>query len=186
MTLSTGLSLQSTHIPGYLRNPGDCEPEPLIGLLNSAQMTSGSVSYFILINCLPFDMSINKHFSKFWQAFIHPRVIIFILIGTGIIFLTFFTDSNGLEIAISGIASVFIGIGVNNLSAIETHWKDEQKLKEKVGLSLKVMNMVKSKIDRLHFEIKTGNCRGIQTEFEELNQFIDLGIQLIKEEKLLD
>ena len=81
-------------------------------------------------------MTIKKDFSRFWRAFSHPRVFVFMLAGIVIIFLTFFTSSNALEIAISSIASVFIGIGVNNFSSFETHLKDDQKLKQKNHLVL--------------------------------------------------
>lgn len=46
------------------------------------------------------------------------------VVGIMVISFTFFTDSNAMEIAISAMASVFIGIGVNNFSALETHYKD--------------------------------------------------------------
>ena len=97
-------------------------------------------------------------------------------------FLTFLTNDNALEIAISGMASVFIGIGVNNLSSLETHLKDEQKIKLKTGHLLQVMEITRSQISRLAKE--TGNEGGskIKDELTELEQLIRLGIQLIKED----
>lgn len=55
-------------------------------------------------------MKLRKSIQHFQKIFFHPRVIVFILAGSLIIFLTFFTHNNALEIAISGIASVFIGM----------------------------------------------------------------------------
>lgn len=131
-------------------------------------------------------MNSKKYISKFWQAFIHPRVIIFILIGTGVIFLTFLTDDNALEIAIAGIASVFIGIGVNNLSALETHSKDEQKLKSKMGHTLKVMEIAQSRIKIIHQELNKENCLKMKIELAELEQILNLSIGLIKDEDNLE
>jgi len=131
-------------------------------------------------------MKFNKQIRFFLRYFFHPRVFIFILIGTAVIFLTFLTTSNALEIAISGIASVFIGIGVNNLSFWETHMKDEQKLKSKTEHSIRMLEMVKSQIARMHNEVKTGNYQNIKAEFEGLEQLINLSIQLIKKDESLD
>ena len=131
-------------------------------------------------------MKINKSIRHFLQTFFHPRVFIFILAGTLIIFLTFFTSNNALEIAISGIASVFIGIGVNNLSSFETHLKDERKIQSKIGHTLKVMEITKSRITRLFNEMNAENCSQVKDELAELEQFINLGIQLIKEDSSLD
>lgn len=128
--------------------------------------------YFILV---------NKSFRHFWQTFLHPRVFIFILTGTAIIFFTFLTNNNALEIAISGIASVFIGIGVNNFSSFETHVKDEKKLQTKIGHSLKVMAMAKKRISRLSDQMGTEGCFKIKKELIEIEEFMNLGISLIQE-----
>ena len=127
-------------------------------------------------------MLVNKSFHHFWQTFLHRRVFIFILTGTAIIFFTFLTNNNALEIAISGIASVFIGIGVNNFSSFETHLKDEKKLQTKIGHSLKVMAMVKKRISRLSDELGTEGCFKIKKELIEIEEFMNLGISLIQEE----
>lgn len=82
-------------------------------------------------------MSLNNPIRLFLRYFFHPGVFIFILINTAVIFLTFLAANNALEIALSSIASVFIGIGVNNLSFLDTHMKDEQKMKYKTEHSLK-------------------------------------------------
>lgn len=97
-------------------------------------------------------MSPRKHFHQFWIAFSHPKVFVFILLGAAVIFLTFFTDNNALEIAISGFASVFIGIGVNNFSSFETLMKDKERLKAYVDHSRQLLEMTKSKINRLQSE----------------------------------
>lgn len=54
------------------------------------------------------------------------RVFGFIAMGVFTIFLTFFTNDNALELVISGIASVFIGIGVNNYTVVEDREKQER------------------------------------------------------------
>ncbi len=126
-------------------------------------------------------MKFKINYHLIWQAFRHPRVFLFILVGTLIIFLTFLTQNNALEIAISGIASVFIGIGVNNYSTYETHLIDELKLKSKTEELLRVMEITKSKIHRLTNEIDVENHSKIKLELEELDLFINHGIQLIKE-----
>ena len=100
---------------------------------------------------------LKKYLHRFGQNFLHPRVYIFIFLGSAIIFLTFFTTNNALEIAISGIASVFIGIGVNNFSSLETHQKDEQTIKAKIGHSLKVMEMAHAKIENMETDLTAGN-----------------------------
>ena len=105
----------------------------------------------------------------------------FILAGALIIFLTFLTQNNALEIAISGIASVFIGIGVNNYTSHETHLLDERKLKSKTDELLRVMEITKSKIGRLTNELEEENHSKIRQEVEELDLLINHGIQLINE-----
>ena len=126
-------------------------------------------------------MGIKKSFEAFWQAFIHPRVFIFILTGTAIIFLTFLTDNDAMEIAISGIASVFIGIGVNNYSSFETNLSNEKRLASRVGHSLKIMELAKSQISRIHNELKNGNNQYVNTGIAELEDFMTVSIELIRE-----
>ena len=58
-----------------------------------------------------------------------------------------------MEIAISGFASVFIGIGVNNFSSFETSLKDRERLKAYVDHSRQLLEMTKSKIARLQSEV---------------------------------
>jgi hypothetical protein len=127
-------------------------------------------------------MKIKKNIRHFHQTFFHPRVFVFILTGTLIIFLTFLTTSNALEIAISGIASVFIGIGVNNFSSIEVQIKNDRKLKSKTGHAVRLMEITKEKISRLYNETTGEAISKMKSELLELEQFITLGIQLMKED----
>jgi hypothetical protein len=115
-------------------------------------------------------MSPKKHFHQVWIAFSHPKVFVFILLGAAVIFLTFFTDNNALEIAISGFASVFIGIGVNNFSSFETSMKDKERLKAYVDHSRQLLEMTKSKIARLQSEVSDRkNDKGGLVEIQKLN-----------------
>lgn len=125
-------------------------------------------------------------FQQFRKSFLHPRVFIFILIGTLIIFLTFFTDDNALEIAISGFASVFIGIGVNNFSSIEIHEKEEQKYSSALRQSMEIMELTGTRISRLHKKACTQNCDALEEELADLEQLIDLGIKLMKNENSMN
>ncbi|MFM9911173.1 MAG: hypothetical protein ACKVOW_17670 [Chitinophagaceae bacterium] len=131
-------------------------------------------------------LNLNSSFRHFWKMFLHPRVYIFILAGTAIIFLTFLTNDNALEIAISGIASVFIGIGVNNLSSLETHLKDEKKLNAKINHSLKAMEIVKGRIITIQHQLNKENCFKMKEELFELEKIISLTMGLIKVEETLN
>ncbi|MEO9004955.1 MAG: hypothetical protein ABI288_09470 [Ginsengibacter sp.] len=127
-------------------------------------------------------MTNNKSFKNFLQIVRHPKVVIFMLVGIGIIFLTFLTDNNALEIAISGIASVFIGIAVNNFSIIDTHQTEENKLKPKIAHSLEMMYITINKIKRIQAEINGNDY--IKNELTELEQYMRLAVELIKEAEL--
>ena len=70
------------------------------------------------------------NFKNFVTIIKSPKVWIYILLGVFIMFFTFFTNDNALEIAISGVASIFIGIGVNNFTRVEAQ-RDELKQIEK-------------------------------------------------------
>jgi hypothetical protein len=130
-------------------------------------------------------MKIQKHFIHFWQTFLHARVVIFIFIGADIIFLTFLTRNNALEIAISAVASVFIGIGVNNFSMLETHEKDEQKLKAKTLHFIKALEFIQSRINTLHAEANALPIDKLKHELANLEQLIAFAIQLMDKEDLL-
>lgn len=129
-------------------------------------------------------MIFKKTFKKFWRTLTHPRVIIFMLLGIGIIFLTFLTDNNALEIAISAMASVFIGIAVNNYSIIDTHESDKNELRPKIAHSVKMMEITMSKIKKIQAEINSHDHLEIQDELAELEQCMNLAIELIKEARL--
>jgi hypothetical protein len=113
---------------------------------------------------------------------LHPRVFIFMLVGITIIFLTFLTSNNAVEIAISGIASVFIGIGVNNYSMIENHLKEERRFKMKTGQTAHILRVTNSMIEDLHAEVHSLKGENINSEFEKIHRFIRLGIQLMEED----
>jgi hypothetical protein len=111
------------------------------------------------------------------MAFSHPKVFVFILLGAVVIFLTFFTDNNALEIAISGFASVFIGIGVNNFSSFETSLKDRKRLKAYIDHSRQMLQMTKSKINRLQSEFCDG--KNDNEGLVEIEKLISLHISFI-------
>jgi hypothetical protein len=122
-------------------------------------------------------MSPRKHFHLFWTAFSHPKVFIFISLGAAIIFLTFFTDNNALEIVISGLASVFIGIGVNNFSSFETSFKDRERLKRYVDHSRQLLEMTRSKINRLQSEVS--DRKSEKEKLAEMEKLVSLHISFI-------
>ena len=113
---------------------------------------------------------------------LHPRVLIFMLSGIVIIFLTFLTSSNAIEIAISGIASVFIGIGVNNYSMIENHLKEERLVKKKTGQSAHILRVTQAMIRELNTEAESHETANLKLEIEKIDRFIRLGIQLVEED----
>ncbi len=113
---------------------------------------------------------------------LHPRVLIFMLSGITIIFLTFLTSNNAIEIAISGIASVFIGIGVNNYSMIENHLKEERLVKKKTGQSAHILRVTQAMIRDLNTEADSHELENLKSEIEKIERFIRLGIQLVEED----
>jgi aspartyl/asparaginyl beta-hydroxylase (cupin superfamily) len=106
-------------------------------------------------------------------------VFSFILTGTLIIFLTFLTTNNAIEIAISGIASVFIVIGVNNFSSIETIQRDLQKQKHKDKHLLSIPELVNEKSKRIQSE--TPEKMNKSREAEELVKLTGIAILLLNE-----
>jgi ABC-type uncharacterized transport system permease subunit len=131
-------------------------------------------------------MKIRKHFINFWQTFFHTRVVVFIFIGAGIIFLTFLTRNNALEISISGVASVFIGIGVNNFSMLETREKDQQKLKAKMLHYINTLEFIRSRISSLEDEAGVKPTEKQKQELTELEQLINTTIHLMNGDDLLN
>ena len=122
------------------------------------------------------------HITYALSNILHPRVLIFMLSGIIIIFLTFLTSNNAIEIAISGIASVFIGIGVNNYSMIENHLKEERLVKKKTGQSAHILRVTQALIKDLNTEAESPEFENLKSEIEKIDRFIRLGIQLVEED----
>jgi hypothetical protein len=105
------------------------------------------------------------------------------LSGIAIIFLTFLTSNNAIEIAISDIASVFIGIGVNNYSMMENHLKEERQVKKKAGQSAHILRVTQTMIRELNTDAESfSKNENLKLEIEKINRFIRLGIQLVEED----
>lgn len=119
----------------------------------------------------------------FWKTFNHPSVIIFISIGVVVIFLTFLTKDNALEIVISALASVFIGIGVNNFTTLETRLLDNKKVNTKISHSIKVMRITRARMVQMQKSLTIENFDLIKSELAELEQIITLGMNIIKEDE---
>lgn len=130
-------------------------------------------------------MSPRKHFHQLWVAFSHPKVFIFIVLGTGVIFLTFLTNNNALEIAISGFASVFIGIGVNNFSSFETSLKDAMRLRSYLDHSKEMLEIISSKVNSLQHEVSDQNDLKVNAGLAEIEKLICLHISFINQISLL-
>ena len=126
---------------------------------------------------------LNKYLKNFWRTFTHPRVFIFITIGTAVIFLTFCTENNALEIAISSFASVFIGLGVNNFTSLETHQKDVSQVKSSVRNALLVLEMADNKFEKLQKILNKNPDTQPAEELKELNQILNLLKQLLQTEQ---
>ncbi|MBO9203710.1 MULTISPECIES: OST5 family protein [Niastella] len=123
-------------------------------------------------------MMLKTDIPHIWRSFRQPRVFLFILIGGLVIFLTFLTHNNAIEIIISAVASIFIGIGVNNFSAIETHLKDEKKLQAKLKYTVGIMQVINAKMNRLKNQVKDSSG-----EMAEIQQLVDVVMHILEEEK---
>ena len=130
-------------------------------------------------------MTLQNHFHHTLKKLLHLRVIIFIAIGIIIMFLTFLTDDNALEIAISGMASIFIGIGVNNLSSLEDHIKNGDEHKSKVKHSLKILQLTESKLCRICDKIHDDNNQAFLNDLTELEELINLSIHYMEEDNII-
>jgi hypothetical protein len=119
----------------------------------------------------------SRHFRK---TFLNPRVAGFILTGVGIMFLTFFTNDNPLELGIAGIASIFIGIGVNNFTVIETEQKDERKSSRKTQRAIEMMQHIQVKIKKIK-GLEPANPKLVNPELEEMCDYIELCVQYLEE-----
>ena len=95
-------------------------------------------------------------------------------------FLTFLTNNNPLELGIAGIASIFIGIGVNNFTAIETGQKDELRLQRKTRQAIKTLVHVQEKIKKIQ-TLAEVNSGLIMAELVELNDYIELCVQYLED-----
>lgn len=69
--------------------------------------------------------------------------------------------------AISGMASVFTGIAVNNFSIVDTHQKDENKMKPKIAHCVKMMKITINKAKRIYTETNGGDYMKIKDELTE-------------------
>jgi len=127
-------------------------------------------------------MKLNRQNRFFLHNLFHPQVSFFVVTGICVIFLTFLTENNALEIAISGFASVFIGIGVNNFSSLETRKTDMNNFRGKMGHSVEMLRIVKSQVSLINTEVKQQIYHNINTEFDELEKFIELSIKIIEDE----
>lgn len=112
---------------------------------------------------------IKRQLLRFWQTFRNAGVMLFIVSGTGIIFLTFLTDNNAPEIVISGVASIFIGIGINNFSSLETQNRDEVIINKKVKHSLQVLKMIDLKFGAIQQNVLKGNTGQVKIDLLELS-----------------
>ena len=95
-------------------------------------------------------------------------------------FFTFFTHDNATELGISGIASIFIGIGVNNFTAIETEQKDNQKIQRKTNRAVKELVHIQQKLKKIK-KIAETDPSVLITELQEMDDYIDLCIQYLEE-----
>ena len=144
-------------------------------------MVSAKVMHFLIRVNNQMENKTAHHL--FWKTFNQPRVIIFISIGSAVIFLTFFTNNNALEIAISAVASIFIGIGVKNYTILETRSLDKKNMDTKISHSIKVMKITRARILQMQQFLNGGSFDHNKSELEELEQIINLGMDIIKEEE---
>ena len=125
-------------------------------------------------------MSYFNGFRHFKKVFFQPQVFVFILTGVGCIFLTFLTNDNALELGIAGIASIFIGIGVNNFTAIETEQKGGRKLDRKTQQAIETLHHIQVKIKKIK-EMSGADLQLINAEMEEMRDYTGLCIQFLEE-----
>lgn len=118
-----------------------------------------------------------KHFLKILMT---PRVIVLIIIGTAVMFLTFLTQDNALELGISGIASVFIGIGVNNFTAIETEARDERRLQQKLQHTISIITQLQKKVVKTQ-NIPLDHRENVTVELQEIKDYVELCLHYLNE-----
>ncbi|HEX7903937.1 MAG TPA: hypothetical protein VF487_08670 [Chitinophagaceae bacterium] len=81
------------------------------------------------------------------------------------------------------MASIFMGIGINNFSALETRRKDEMIIKQKVQNALELLNFVDFKIRQVQQGAAKGNHVQTKENFEELISMIALLRNLLLDEE---
>ena len=121
-----------------------------------------------------------KGFKLFKKVFFQPQVFVFILTGVSCIFLTFLTNDNALELGIAGIASIFIGIGVNNFTAVETEQKEGRKWDRKTQQAIETLHHIQMKIKKIKGMSGT-DPQLINAEMEEMRDYTGLCIQFLEE-----
>ena len=125
-------------------------------------------------------MSYIKGFNQFRKVFSQSKVSVFILTGVACMFFTFLTHDNSMELGISGIASIFIGIGVNNFTAIETELKDEQKIQRKIKRAIKGLVHIQEKLRKIQ-KMSVTDPAFITTELDEMDNYVGLCILYLEE-----
>ncbi len=128
----------------------------------------------------------KKQFLRGWKVLINPGVSLFIILGTGIIFLTFFTENNALEIVISGVASIFIGIGINNFTTLETRINDERVIKHKMVHALQVLDMICEKVKSTQQQARYRETEQDKINLTELESLLLLLRTLLLDEETLN
>ena len=121
-----------------------------------------------------------------WEAIRAPRVFIFIVTGVVVIFLTFLTDNNAIEIAISGIASVFIGIGVNNFTSLQGKQEDRRLEQQRGQYASKVLDLMDIRTRHAREAADWAERAPVRTDLDEIEQLISLLRQILVEDRLDD
>jgi hypothetical protein len=120
----------------------------------------------------------------FLHVFFHARIFVFIVLGIIIIFLTFFTHNNALEICISAVASVFIGIGVNNYTLHETRLNDEKQLRRQNKVMLDTVALMERKIYSVNSHLENRLTNQASEGINELHNMLTLLRTMIEQETL--
>lgn len=117
-------------------------------------------------------------FKNFLRKLTLPKTGVYILLGVIIMFLTFLTTDNAMEIAISGIASIFIGIGVNNFTEAETHDKEVAVRLKKISIAIKTLQHTQEKLNNtcLLFEENISTA-ALKTQLKEMENFVELSLE---------
>lgn len=119
-------------------------------------------------------MTVNRHLRYYWRIATHPKVFMFIILGAGVIFFTFCTNNNALEIAISGLASVFIGIGVNNFTAHEASLKRKERILLREQYVLKLWQLTNTKMKAIQNDVHINSSEQTAHKVKELSEVMEL------------